>query len=192
MDSPARANASINQELTWVISWFSGLPPQHLGRIRNRPQDQPLDDGVVRAARRPVFNVALHELHLRQATLSGPQPGPGQRIRGVVDADHGAAEAHQVGGHERDVPGAAAYIQHPHAGPDARLGEDHPRRRGHRRALGLQADQLVVTDTGAKLVTGVAITHRVPSLARPATMIRRPAPGGKTAGMQRGGCGGSI
>jgi hypothetical protein len=41
------------------------------------------------------------------------------------------------------------------------LGEDHPRRRGQRSALDLQAGHLLVTDTGAELVTGVAVTHRV-------------------------------
>jgi hypothetical protein len=97
------------------------------------------------------------------AVLSGPQPGPGQRIRGAVDADHGAVRSHQVGGHERHVPGAAAYIQYPHAGPDARLGEDHPGRRGNRRALDLKASHLVFADTAAELVAGAAVIHRVAS-----------------------------
>ena len=75
-----------------------------------------------------------------------------------------------AGGHKRHVPGPAAQIQHPHVGPDARLGEDHPRRRSQRCALGLEAVQLLFTEAGAELVTIVAVTHRVPP-ARPVTMI---------------------
>ena len=45
-----------------------------------------------------------------------PAAGPGQRLGRAVDADHGAVGSHQVGGHERHVPGPAAQIQHPHAG----------------------------------------------------------------------------
>ena len=109
--------------------------------------------------------------------MSCPQPSPGQRLRRAVDADHGAVGSHQVGGHESHVSGPAAQIQHPHAGQDARLSEDHPRRRGQRRALRLKAAQLVVTDTTAELVAGVAVTHRVFSFARPATIILRLASG---------------
>ena len=70
---------------------------------------------------------ALDELHLDQAALRGPQPSPDQRLRRVADADHRTVRSYRVGDHERRVPGPAAQIQHPHAGPDARLGEDHPR-----------------------------------------------------------------
>jgi hypothetical protein len=72
--------------------------------------------------------------------------------------------SHQAGGHERHVPGPAAQVQHPHAGPDARLGEDHPRRRGQRCALDLKTGHLVFTDTAAELVTRAAVTHRGLSL----------------------------
>jgi len=85
-----------------------GLPPQQRGRVRNRPQDQPLDDRIERPARHRVVEVALREPYLRQAALPGPQPGAGQRLRRAVDADHQALGTRQAGGRERHVPGSAA------------------------------------------------------------------------------------
>jgi hypothetical protein len=72
------------------------------------------------------------------------------------------------------------------------LGEDHPGCRCQRCALDLKAGHLVFTDAAAELVAGVNVTHRGPSLARPATMIRQAALGARAQACSTSECGGSI
>jgi hypothetical protein len=106
----------------------------------------------------------LHEPHLRQAALPGPQPSPGEHPRRAVNADDGAIRPHQVSGRESHVARPASQVQHPHARADPCLGKDHPGSLAKRIALDLEAHQFVLTT--AEPVVRVVLTHRFPPRRR--------------------------
>jgi Tol biopolymer transport system component len=132
---PGGVNIVLDRHDQAASAQHRGLLTQHRGRVGDVHEDQPSDDRVERAAWRRLVDVARNEPDLLQAGSFGPQPGSGQRLRPAVDAGDVAIRSHQVRSHESRVPHPAAQIQHPHAGPDARRLEDHPRRRAECPAL---------------------------------------------------------
>src|SRR5215471_17181415 len=167
-------------DLAAVLGWLAcarvcGLSPSSRGRGagpaaatpppgRERTSGPGAHDRIERPARCRVVDVALNEFHLRQAALLSPELGPGWGFRRAVNADDVSLRSNRVGRHESHIPRAAAHIEHPHARLDTGRGEDHPRGRGERTALEFQARQLILG--AAKLVAGVAVSHRIPLHAR--------------------------
>jgi hypothetical protein len=112
-----------------------GLGSQHGGGIGDVYQDQAPGDRVIRSTGGGLGNVTDRELDVRQFAIVGTPGRVGDGLRGLIDADHAAVGADQLGRDERHVARARTHVEHAHTRPHTGCGQQGPGGRGKEPAL---------------------------------------------------------
>ena len=115
---------------------------QHRRGVGHVHQHETRDDGVVRATRRRLVDVADCEAHALELPLPRADRRLRHGVRRAIDSEDFSGGAYELGKDECHVSRAAAKVEHAHSLANPRSLEQHPRRGPEHRSLVIEPFEL--------------------------------------------------